>query len=102
MNITPASYCKRCQFYHGTNQVVCGLNPYGPDSKKCSDYVPKARGLNQWQITRDSCSIRQFHDWKFWQKILMLGLLMGIFGSGCVLGRLSTHTTAPTTKTTTR
>jgi len=100
MNITPPRYCKRCQFYHGANQVVCGLHPYGPDSKTCSDYVPKAKGLEQCQIIRD-CSIRQFHDWK-WQKIMILWLIMGILGFGYVMVRFVTQPHAPTTKTTTR
>ncbi len=102
MNITPAPYCKHCQFYHGANSVVCGLHPYGPDSETCSDYVSKVSSLNQGKISRDSWSIRQFHNWKGWQKLLMLGLLLGTVGSFCVLSWLATHPTNRATKTTTK
>jgi len=103
MKINPAPYCQRCQFYHGANQVVCGLHPYGPGSETCSDYAPKACGLNQSQTSRDRRNSRQSHDWKVWQQLLMLGMLAAIFGSGCLIGWLTTHySIAPTTKTTTR
>ncbi len=75
MKTISASYCKRCIFYHGNNQVVCGIHPYGPDSKTCSDYVPQVNKLEQGQ-TRRSWSISQFHDYKGWKKLLMLGLLL--------------------------
>jgi len=100
MNNTPIPDCKRCHFYHGDNGVVCALHPYGPDSETCSDYVPKTRGLNQSQTIRDRWSIHQFYNWKVWREILMLWMLVGIFGTGCVLGWLTTYPTASTIKTT--
>jgi len=81
MNNTPIPDCKRCHFYHGANRVVCALHPYGPDSETCSDYVPKTRGLNQSQTSRDRWSIHQFYNWKVWREILMLWMLVGIFGT---------------------
>lgn len=103
MNITPAPYCKRCQFYHGHNSIVCGLYPYGPDSATCSDYAPKGSGLFQEQISKDGWNLSQLHDYKGWQKLLLLSLLVGSLGFGCVFMWFATHSisTQPMPKTTT-
>ena len=103
MNITPAPYCKLCHFYHGSNGVVCSLHPDGPDSETCRDYTPNASDRIQGQTSRDGWNIRSSHDYKAWQKILMLGLLVGSFSAGCLLGWLvATHSTQPTSKTNTQ
>jgi len=85
MNTTPAPYCERCRFYHGANRVVCGLHPYGPESDHCSDFDQKATEPKQPQPSRRGWDIPQLHEWKNWQKIAMLGLLLGAFSSGYIL-----------------
>lgn len=101
MSITPTSYCHRCQFYHGDNQVNCGPNPYGVDSETCSDYVPKASSLSEGQITKDRWSSQLYFDWEVGRQflVMLLGMLIGVLGSGCLAVCLTTHSTAPTTKT---
>lgn len=89
--VIPASYCNRCRFYHGDHRVVCALHPYGPDSKSCSDYAPKASFLNS--TDRDGWNIYHFRNWKRWQMLLILGFL----GFGFVLAWLDTLPTEPTT-----
>jgi hypothetical protein len=102
MNVTSIPSCQCCQFYHGVNQVVCGPHPYGPDSETCSDYMPKVSSLNQDQSSRDRWSNQPCPNWKFWQQFLLmvLGILVGVLGSGCLAVWLTTYDpTAPTTKT---
>ena len=86
MNITPAFYCKYCRFYHGFNQVVCGFHPYGPDGEACSDYVPKESELERGKTYTDKFSSDRSSNWIVWRQalVLVLGMLIGIFGSGCL------------------
>jgi len=82
MKITPAPYCKRCRFYHGADRVVCSVHPYGPGIEACSDYQPKANGLEKDYASRYGCRSSRHYSWKDWRNLLILGLLLGAFGLG--------------------
>ena len=30
--------CRNCRYYHGRDEIVCALHPYGPSSENCFDY----------------------------------------------------------------
>jgi len=98
MNITPAPYCKRCRFYHGADKVVCGLHPYGPDSEVCSDYDSRTIGPDKGPANRYIYNTRQYQDAKYWQSVLVLGLLLGAIGIGGLQGWLVIHRLDPPTK----
>lgn len=83
MNIPPARHCKYCRFYHGVNNIVCAIHPYGPDSKVCSDFVPESNELAE--SSRSSWSISQFDNRKGWQKLLLAGLLAFGVANGFVV-----------------
>jgi len=95
MKITPAPYCKRCRFYHGANKVVCGLHPYGPDTETCRDFDSKANGLGKGPANRYVYNARQYQDAKYWQGVLVLGLLLGAIGFGGLQGWLVIHPLDP-------
>lgn len=101
MNVTPAGYCKRCQFYHGADKVVCGLHPYGPDTEICSDYEFKA--LGKGEAIRDTANTGHYYSGKDWQHVLMLSVLIGAITFGWAQGWLLIYEKFdPPTKPTTR
>lgn len=104
LNVNPVPYCQQCKFYHGANRVVCGPHPYGPDSKTCSDYMPKVSRLNQDKTNRNGWSRKHYPDWEFWRAflVMVLGMLIGTLSSCFVAWWLTTHFPAPKTKTITK
>jgi hypothetical protein len=38
---TKKSLCETCKFYHGLNDVVCAVHPYGAKEENCCDWQQK-------------------------------------------------------------
>lgn len=74
----PHSYCRRCRFYHGQDELVCAVHPYGPVKDTCSDFVPKL-------------SSPSFRNWHVWIKMLIISLLLFFVGYSFALWRMRNY-----------
>jgi hypothetical protein len=49
MKHTSVSFCKRCRFYYGADDIVCAIHPYGPGGNTCIDFQPRRACLHRTQ-----------------------------------------------------
>lgn len=87
-------YCRGCRFYHGRDNVVCGVHPYGKESSSCLDFVPQVDGLNPVTSTKNRIDHEPVYsnDPSAFTRLFSLILLVFVGGVGLIvaLGKTST------------
>jgi hypothetical protein len=78
--------CQSCKNFYGEQNIICGMHPYGPESRYCPDFVSsplpkrshnfKERGIIYWSYLRR-------HFFRYCLAFLVNGVFF--FGVFCVM-----------------